>query len=46
MKIVLSVLYFELFVNNFVFKRENKREKENVLSNKTNDFQKHKKEIA
>jgi hypothetical protein len=36
-KVILSI---------FVLKRENKREKKNVLPNKTNDFQKHKKEIA
>jgi hypothetical protein len=32
-KVVLTVLYFELFVNVFVLKRENKRKKEKMLSN-------------
>ena len=34
MKIVLRVLCFGLFVNIFVLKRENEREKEKVMSNK------------
>jgi hypothetical protein len=33
-KIILSVLCFRLFVNVFVLKRENKREKEKVFLNK------------
>jgi hypothetical protein len=37
-KVILNVLCFRVFFNVFVLKRENKREKEKVLSNKCFPF--------